>query len=162
MEGELVLAWPWCPCFYPMGGLDMYCKFNSSILLLRVNTDVFSFEIFQGIMSVFFVVLYRQQPGMQPHTPPPPQQRGGRSSGGGSSSGGRRSGSDSGRGRSRYNPYWSINSHLPQACNDSAFSWSVDWHSTDYLSLKRLYVHICDGFLWEKYQGRNEYWDMYY
>lgn len=83
----------------------MYCKFNSSILLLRVNTDVFSFEIFQGIMRVFFVVLYRQQPGMQPHTPPPPQQRGGRSSGGGSSSGGRRSGSDSGRGRSRYNPY---------------------------------------------------------
>ncbi|KAL7133584.1 hypothetical protein ABFS83_12G150800 [Erythranthe nasuta] len=51
-----------------------------------------------------------QQPGMQQRTPPPPQHRGGRSSGGGggggggSSSGGRR-GSDSGRGRSRYNPY---------------------------------------------------------
>ncbi|KAG8376734.1 hypothetical protein BUALT_Bualt09G0094600 [Buddleja alternifolia] len=44
-----------------------------------------------------------QQPGMQPHTPPS-QHRGGRSSGGGSSSRGRR-GSDSGRGRSRYNPY---------------------------------------------------------
>ncbi|KAL0337017.1 UNVERIFIED_CONTAM: Heterogeneous nuclear ribonucleoprotein Q [Sesamum calycinum] len=43
-----------------------------------------------------------QQPGVQPHTPP--QQRGGRSGGGGSSSGGRR-GSDSGRGRARYNPY---------------------------------------------------------
>lgn len=45
-----------------------------------------------------------QQPGM-PHTPPP-QQRGGRSGGGrgGSSSSGRR-GNDSGRGRSRYNPY---------------------------------------------------------
>ncbi|KAL7092237.1 hypothetical protein ACP275_12G153400 [Erythranthe tilingii] len=49
-----------------------------------------------------------QQPGMQQRTPPPPQHRGGRNSGGGggggSSSGGRR-GSDSGRGRSRYNPY---------------------------------------------------------
>ncbi|PIN03866.1 Heterogeneous nuclear ribonucleoprotein R (RRM superfamily) [Handroanthus impetiginosus] len=50
-----------------------------------------------------------QQPGLQPHTPPP-QQRGGRSSGGGNSRGGRsssggRHGGDSGRGRSRYNPY---------------------------------------------------------
>ncbi|CAA3011312.1 heterogeneous nuclear ribonucleo R [Olea europaea subsp. europaea] len=49
-----------------------------------------------------------QQQGVQPQTPPP-QQRGGRSGGGGgggSSSGGRRgTGSDNGRGRSRYNPY---------------------------------------------------------
>ncbi|KAL1566145.1 heterogeneous nuclear ribonucleoprotein Q isoform X2 [Salvia divinorum] len=47
-----------------------------------------------------------QQPGVQPHTPPP-QQRGGRGSGGGGSSGGGRRGHghDSGRGRSRYNPY---------------------------------------------------------
>ncbi|XP_073062787.1 heterogeneous nuclear ribonucleoprotein Q-like [Primulina eburnea] len=46
-----------------------------------------------------------QQPGVQPLTAPPQQRGGGRSSGaGGSSSGGRRGG-DSGRGRSRYNPY---------------------------------------------------------
>ncbi|KAL6585468.1 hypothetical protein OROMI_002112 [Orobanche minor] len=43
-----------------------------------------------------------QQPGVQPHTPPPLQRGRGRSNGGGGSSGGRR---DSGRGRSRYNPY---------------------------------------------------------
>ncbi|XP_012072976.1 heterogeneous nuclear ribonucleoprotein Q isoform X2 [Jatropha curcas] len=44
-----------------------------------------------------------QQPGMQQHTPPP-QPRTGRGGGAGSSSGGRRS-NESGRGRSRYNPY---------------------------------------------------------
>lgn len=44
-----------------------------------------------------------QQPNLQPHIPPP-QPRGGRSGPGGSSSGGRR-GSDSSRGRNRYNPY---------------------------------------------------------
>ncbi|KAJ0089015.1 hypothetical protein Patl1_32535 [Pistacia atlantica] len=44
-----------------------------------------------------------QQPGMQQHTPPP-QPRSGRGGAGSSSSGGRRS-HDSGRGRSRYNPY---------------------------------------------------------
>ncbi|KAL3623419.1 hypothetical protein CASFOL_032235 [Castilleja foliolosa] len=46
-----------------------------------------------------------QQPGLQPHTqhaPEPPQIGRGRSNGGGGSSGARR---DSGRGRSRYNPY---------------------------------------------------------
>ncbi|GLT40656.1 hypothetical protein SLA2020_147710 [Shorea laevis] len=44
-----------------------------------------------------------QQPGVQPHTPPPQSHRGRGASG--SSSGGRRGGSDSSRGRSRYNPY---------------------------------------------------------
>lgn len=97
-----------CKCVKVRGTTYLtFYVWNNHLLQRRMNwLPVFksSASCYWCRMLYFF---FRQQQGVQPQTPPP-QQRGGRSGGGGggSSSGGRRgTGSDNGRGRSRYNPY---------------------------------------------------------
>lgn len=75
-----------------------------NIKILNCTTILLLVVVFIFWFNLLFIQLSRQQPGVQPHTPPP-HQRGGRGGSGGGHSGGGRRGNDSGRGRSRYNPY---------------------------------------------------------